>query len=345
MLRILEMTHADLEAFFKSNYGKGPFLASALYGAFYKKLNPRPWNADAISLSPGLSARLKNDWDVAAGETVEWVEQEGVATFVTQLKDGHRIETVVISMATHLTVCVSSQAGCRMGCCFCETAKMGLIRNLDVQEIVGQVVTARRRHGMSVRNVVFMGMGEPMDNIDAVLKSIQVMNDQRGLDIALRHITLSTVGVVKGIEKLIAPAMPKVHLSVSLNAADNVLRSQLMPVNRSNPLPALKETLLKYTLKRGAGIMVNYVLIPGVNDSQECADQLVNWLSPLKARVNLIPLNPGGAVEFQVPDQEDIAVFRRLLIRQGVNAQERHSRGQGVMAACGQLGARAKRSG
>ena len=147
MLRILQMTHADLEAFFKKNYGKGPFLASALYQAFYKKLNSNPWNAKAISLSPGLAAKLKKDWDMAPGEVVDWVEQEGVVKFATQLKDGHRIETVVISMATHLTVCVSCQVGCGRGCRFCETAKRGLIRNLDVQEITGQVMAARRRFG------------------------------------------------------------------------------------------------------------------------------------------------------------------------------------------------------
>jgi hypothetical protein len=193
------MSHADLKAFFKNNYDKGPFLAGALYREFYKKLNPCPWHAEALRHSPGLSAKLKKDWDLAPGEVVEWIEQEGVVKFVTLLRDMHRIETVVISMATHLTVCVSSQVGCSRGCRFCETAKMGFIRNLDVQEITGQIMAARRQYGKSVRNVVFMGMGEPMDNRDAVFKSIQVMNDQRGLDIALRRITLSTAGVVDGI--------------------------------------------------------------------------------------------------------------------------------------------------
>ncbi len=221
---------------------------------------------------------------------------------------------------------------------------MGLIRNLDVQEIVGQVVAARRRYGKWVRNVVFMGMGEPMDNVDAVFKSILVMNDQRGLDIALRHITLSTVGVIDGIEKMIAPDMPNVNLAVSLNAAENRLRSQLMPVNGANPLPALREALLKYTAARKTDIMINYVLIAGVNDGGDLADRLSRWLSPLRARVNLIPLNPGGAVEFQVPDQNAIFAFRGQLIRHGVNVQERHSRGRGMMAACGQLSTRAASS-
>lgn len=337
MLRILEMTHGDLEAFFKSKYGKGPFLANALYREFYKQLNSRPWNAEAIRLSPGLAASLKRDWDAAPGDVVAWAEQEGVVKFVTKLNDGNRIETVVISMATHHTVCVSSQVGCRRGCCFCETAKMGLVRNLGVQEIVGQVVAARRRYGKSVRNVVFMGMGEPLDNFDAVLKAIQVMNDQRGLDIAHRHITLSTVGVIKGIEELTRSAMPRVNLAISLNAAGNDLRSRLMPVNRSNPLHLLKKALLSYMLEKEAGIMINYVLISGVNDDVDCANQLIEWLSPLKARVNLIALNPGESAEFQAPSRDHMAVFRDMLVLRGVNAQERHSRGRGMMAACGQL--------
>lgn len=344
-LRILEMTHADLEAFFRARYGKGPFLAGVLFREFHKNLNPRPWRAEAIHHSPGLAENLQKDWDAAPGEVVEETEQEGVVKFVTRLNDGHRIETVIITMATRLTACVSSQVGCRMGCRFCETAKMGFIRNLSVQEIVGQVDAARRRYGKRVRNVVFMGMGEPLDNVDAVLKGIQVLNDQRGPDIALRHITLSTAGLVNGIQSMAAPAMPGVNLAVSLNAADNALRDRLMPVNRSNPLPALKAALQAYTRDRKSSIMINYVLIPGVNDSQDCADRLANWLAPLKARVNLIPLNPGGAAEFQIPSQDDITAFRRRLIRHGVNAQERHARGRGLMAACGQLGARAAHPG
>ncbi|MEN8243901.1 MAG: 23S rRNA (adenine(2503)-C(2))-methyltransferase RlmN [Thermodesulfobacteriota bacterium] len=345
MLRILEMTHADLEAFFKSKYGKGPFLANALYREFYKQLNPRPWDAEAIRLSPGLAANLKKDWVAAPDNVVERAEQEGVVKFVTELNDGNRIETVVISMATHHTVCVSSQVGCRRGCRFCETAKMGLIRDLGVPEIVEQVVAARHRYGKSVRNVVFMGMGEPMDNFDAVLKAIQVMNDQRGLDIAHRHITLSTVGVVNGIEELTRSAMPRVNLAISLNAADNDLRSRLMPVNLSNPLQLLKKALQKYTLEKEADIMINYVLIPGVNNDLDCANQLIDWLSPLNARVNLIPLNPGGIAGFQAPSRDHIAVFRGMLVRRGVNAQERHSRGRELMAACGQLSTKTVSSG
>lgn len=339
MLRILEMTCADLEAFFKSTYGKGPFLADRLYCEFYKKRNLRPWDAEAIRRSPGLAERVQSEWEIRPGEVIEWFDHEDVVKFVTELCDGHRIETVIISMANHRTVCVSSQVGCRWGCRFCETAKLGYVRDLQVQEIVGQVLAARDRYGQSIRNVVFMGMGEPMDNFDAVRKSVLVLNEQRGLDIALRRITLSTAGVIGGIEKMMTPSMPAVNLAISLNTADKDLRDWLMPINRSNPLADLKRVLGVYTRERGARIMINYVLIPEVNDGLMRARQLIDWLSDLDVRVNLIPLNSGGAGNFKVPVQEDVDAFRRLLIQQGVNVQERHPRGRGMMAGCGQLGA------
>jgi 23S rRNA (adenine2503-C2)-methyltransferase len=342
MLKILEMTYADLAAYFRENHGKGPFLAGALYREYFKSLNATPWTAEAISRSPGLPALLERDWTAVPGEIVDEVEQDGVLKIIIRLDDGQLIESVIISMETHRTVCVSSQVGCRMGCRFCETARMGFVRNLTVEEIAGQVYTARHRYGNSVRNVVFMGMGEPMDNFDHVIKSIEVLSDQRGLDIARRHITLSTVGLASGIERLAGSNIPGINLAVSLNAAGEGLRTWLMPINQQVSLDTLQNVLKKFPLRRGAVIMINYVLIPGINDSRDCAEQLVNWLSQLEARVNLIPFNPSHDHEFHAPRQSEIDAFRRLLIEKGVNVQQRHPRGRGVMAACGQLGNRGR---
>ncbi|MBW2178661.1 MAG: 23S rRNA (adenine(2503)-C(2))-methyltransferase RlmN [Deltaproteobacteria bacterium] len=353
MLRILEMTYADLAAFFSEQYGKGSFLAAALYREFYKSLNPRAWTAEVICRSPGLAACLERDWQVNPGRVIDEIEAEGVVKFITELDDGHCIESVIIAMATHRTVCVSSQVGCRMGCRFCETAQMGFVRDLTVQEITGQVYAARRRFGESIRNVVFMGMGEPLDNFDAVAKAVRVLSDQRGLDVALRRITLSTAGLIQGIERMATLNMPGLNLAVSLNSADNAQRTRLMPINRSNPLRALQKILLKVSKRQGPGIMINYVLIPGINDGRDCAQRLSSWLSPLRARVNLIPFNPGPdkkagdqeigsqeirAHELRAPDQAEISVFREHLIQRGVNVQQRYPRGRGLMAACGQLG-------
>jgi len=337
-LRLLEMTYADLTKVFAVRYGKGPFLAGALYREFYKQLNPHAWQASAIQGSPGLGDRLRRSLAFEPGEIVDQVNRDGVIKFVTRLRDGHRIESVILPMESHLTICVSSQAGCRMGCRFCETGRLGLLRQLSVEEIVGQVYQARKRFGAQIRNVVFMGMGEPFDNFEAVVHAVRVLSDQRGLDIAQRYITVSTAGRIDGIAKLAALEMPHLKLAVSLNAPNDALRSQLMPINRGATLAQLQESLRRYPLKKGYEFMIAYVLIPGVNDAPECARQLARWLAPLKAKVNLIPFNPGTQTPYRAPTEDELVNFRQLLIDSAVNVQKRASRGRDLMAACGQLG-------
>jgi 23S rRNA (adenine2503-C2)-methyltransferase len=339
-MRLLSLTYDDLVEIFATRYGKGPFLAAALYREFYQHLNPQAWQAPAIADSPGLADRLARDLAFEPGEVAGEVAQEDVVKFVTELWDGHRIESVILPMETHQTVCVSSQVGCRMGCRFCETARMGLVRQLGVEEIVGQVYTARRRYGRNVRNVVFMGMGEPFDNFDNVIQAVRVLSDQRGLDIAQRYITLSTAGRIDGIEKLARQAMPHLKLAVSLNAPDDNLRSRLMPLVRNASLDRLQSALKAYPLKKGYEFMVAYVLIPEVNDSDECVAGLTAWLRPLRAKINLIPFNPGTAAMYRPPTEGELNAFRAKLVQAGVNVQKRTPRGRALMAACGQLGSR-----
>ncbi len=342
-MRLLALTFDELVAQFAARYGKGAFLAGALYREFYRDLNPQAWEAPAIDHSPGLAARLQDDLAFGPGRVVEEVDQEGVMKFVTALADGARIESVLLPMETHQTVCVSSQVGCRMGCRFCTTARMGFVRQLTVEEIVGQVYTARRRYGRAVRNVVFMGMGEPFDNFDNVIQAVRVMNDQRGLDIALRYITVSTAGRIDGIQKLARLGMPRLKLAVSLNAPDDKLRARLMPLNRTAPLDRLQHALGAYPLKKGYNLMVAYVLIPGVNDSDACIGALAEWLEPLNAKINLIPYNPGPDGPYCSPTEDELDRFRRQLIQRGVNVQKRVPRGRDLLAACGQLGSRRRR--
>ena len=263
MIRLLEMTYDNLVELFAQRYGKKPFLAGALYREFYKGMNPCAWTADAIGRSPGLAGRLEKDLACTPGTIVDAVHQEGVIKFITALSDGHRIESVLLPMTSHHTLCVSSQVGCRMGCRFCETAKLGLVRDLTVEEITGQVYSARMRYGQPIRNVVFMGMGEPFDNFDAVVQAIRVLSDQRGMDIARRYITVSTAGRIDGIRRLARLDMPHLKLAVSLNAANDALRDRLMPINRRSPLARLQAALMAYPLKKGYALMVAYVLIPG----------------------------------------------------------------------------------
>ncbi len=342
-MRLLELTYEELVQHFAACYGKGPFLAGALYREFYGNLNSRAWQAPALGHSPGLAKRLAAELVFEPGEVVDEVDQDGVVKFFTALPDGQQIESVLLPMETHWTICVSSQVGCRMGCRFCTTARMGLVRQLTVEEIVGQVFTARRRYGRMVRNVVFMGMGEPFDNFDNVIQAVRVMNDQRGLDIALRYVTVSTAGRIDGIAKLARLGMPHLKLAVSLNAPQDGLRTRLMPLNRTVPLDRLQRALQDYPLKKNYAIMVAYVLIPGINDGDACVTALAEWLAPLRAKVNLIPFNPGPDTPYRPPLECEMDQFRGKLIRAGINVQKRAPRGRNLMAACGQLGRRRSR--
>ncbi len=339
MLRLLELTYENLSALVVDRYQKGPFLARALYREFYKNLDPDAWRAEQIRNSPGLSDRLRKDWRFGPGRVIDEIEQDGVVKFATKLEDGKLIESVILPMKTHRTICISSQAGCRMGCRFCETGKLGLARNLTVEEIVGQVYHARKKFGRKLRNVVFMGMGEPFDNFENVIQAIQVLSDQRGLDIAQRHIALSTAGLIDGIQKLAALHMPQLNLTVSLNAPNDELRRRLMPIHGTGSLALLQNALMDYPLKKGNTLGVAYVLISHVNDGPIHARQLAQWLKPLRARVNLIPFNPNKGSPFQPPSPEETDRFRHRLIELYVNVQKRTPRGRELMAACGQLAA------
>ena len=248
------------------------------------------------------------------------------------------METVLIPMANHMPVCVSSQVGCRMACRFCETGRMCLLRSLTADEIVAQVYMARVCLGMPVRNVVFMGMGEPLDNFDAVVHAIRILEDQRGLNIAKRRITLSTAGLVPGIERLAELKWPQLKLAVSLNATENSQRNDLMPVNRRYGLDQLKSALAHYPLARGNVLLIEYVLIKNRNDSEEDARRLARYVEGLPVRINLIPYNPGRSPPLEAPSEKEVLRFRQALIELGLFVRLRHSKGANICAACGQLG-------
>lgn len=339
-LNILALTYDGLCRELGERYGRGDYHAAAIFKELHVHLNGAVDQMPAVLASRGLSDALRGDLWLEPGTLVQEQCEDGITKFVVRLHDGATIESVVLPMVTHQTVCVSTQVGCRMGCRFCETAKAGLRRNLTADEIVGQVWMARRRFGSHVRNVVFMGMGEPFDNFDNVIQAIRVLNDQRGLDIAQRYITVSTVGLVPGIERLARSKMPHLRLAVSLNASNDLIRSELMPVNRVYPMAALHRALEAYPMKRKQTLMVAYVLIPGLNDRPEHVRELAAYLNPLSAKVNLIPFNPGTDAPFRAPEEEEVKRFCNALVAQRVQVQQRTTKGRNLMAACGQLGSR-----
>lgn len=238
-----------------------------------------------------------------------------------------------------------------MGCAFCETAQMGYLRSLDAGEIVAQVMVARHVLGEPIANLVFMGMGEPMDNLDNVVRAVRILSDQRGLDIAQSAITVSTVGHVDGIRRLAALAaepppagLSRLRLAVSLNAPNDSIRSALMPINRQWNMAKLKEALMDFPLARkGDFLFMEYVLLEGVNDRREHALEVAEYLRGLKACVNLIPYNPRLDSPFSRPGREGVARFYHWLMEAGQYCRVRGTKGDDAMAACGQLGNRALR--
>jgi 23S rRNA (adenine2503-C2)-methyltransferase len=263
-------------------------------------------------------------------------ETAGTRKILVKLQDGEQVEEVLIPGGKRRTVCVSSQAGCRFNCAFCASGKAGFRRNLEAGEIVGQVLLAAAGYGDRPTHVVFMGIGEPMDNYDAVLKSVRIINDQDGLGIGARKITISTCGIIPGIERLAGEEL-QVELSVSLHAPDNELRSRLMPVNAKYPLEQLLKTCKKYFEKTGRIITFEYTLIQATNDSASHAKALAKLISGLPARVNLIPLSQ--VEEFAgTPSSSDKAqAFMDILGRAKINVTLRASKGSSLKAACGQL--------
>ena len=247
------------------------------------------------------------------------------------------IESVLISDPPRLTLCISSQAGCGMGCAFCATARLGLRRDLSAEEIAGQVVAAQEQlePGERISNIVFMGMGEPLANYDAVVQAIEILTAEWGLGFSPRRITVSTVGLVPAMQRLVADTA--VNLAVSLSATTEAQRAKLLPINRRYSLQALMAMCRALPIPQRRRITFEYVLLAGVNDSLENAGRLVRLLHGIRSKVNLIPFNPFPGAGFACPPEAAIRRFQERLLAAGVHATIRQSRGRDIQAACGQL--------
>lgn len=279
------------------------------------------------------------DWSLPAVE-MALTSRDGSEKLLFRTRDGLFAECVLMPSEKRVTLCVSSQVGCRFGCTFCQTGKMGLSRHLSSGEILGQLLLANRRleeqgAGRRVTNVVFMGMGEPLDNFEAVVEACRTMTDPRLCGLSRHRVTVSTVGLVPEIRRLGQEVA--VSLAISLHSADDEHRSRMMPVNRTYPLEVLKQALLEYPVQTRHGITFEYVMIHGENDSIAHARKLVKYLHGLKAKVNLIPMNPHPGNPMRASEEEALNAFQKYLSERSIPAPIRYSRGQDVSAACGQL--------
>ena len=295
---------------------------------------------EMTTLPVAVRARLASSLRQALGNEAESVSADGqTVKWLWSGADGSRLETVLMLYPDRATACVSSQAGCAMGCTFCATGQAGFGRNLSTGEILEQVAAARRRAvPRRLSNIVFMGMGEPLANYDRVWAAVERIHSDMG--ISARHITLSTVGVIPGIRRLAHEALP-VNLAVSLHAANDDLRNRLVPLGKRYPLDELMEVCRQYVSAKGRRLSFEWALISGVNDRPSDAGELAARALPLGAHVNLIPLNPTPGYPVRGTDRAGVRWFRDELNRLGVNATVRRNRGTDIDAACGQLAARA----
>ena len=291
---------------------------------------------EMTNLSKALREKLKSQC-VLTPPTVarkQVSQQDGTIKYLWELADGNCIESVLMRYHHGNTVCISSQVGCRMGCAFCASTIAGRVRNLTPAEMVDQVLFTQLDSGQEISNIVLMGIGEPMDNLDTVLKFLELINHADGMNIGMRHISLSTCGVIPGIERL-ADLGLQLTLSVSLHAPDSETRSRIMPVNRAYDVENLFDACHRYFRKTGRRISFEYAMIDGVNDHDWQADLIVKKVKGMPAHVNLIPLN--DVVESPFKPSRRISAFQKRLESKGVTATVRRSLGGDIDASCGQL--------
>jgi 23S rRNA (adenine2503-C2)-methyltransferase len=284
-----------------------------------------------------LRAALRDVAEVVVpGVVLEQPAADGTRKWLLELADGQRIESVLIPDGDRTTLCVSSQVGCALDCSFCSTARQGFNRNLGVGEIVAQVWVAWRRSARPLTNVVLMGMGEPLANFEAVVSAMDVMQDDLAYGLSKYRVTLSTSGIVPAIRRL--REVSDVSLAVSLHAPDNALRDELVPINRKYPLEELLPACADYVAgDRRRKVTFEYVMLDGVNDSDGHAKALIRLLEGVPAKMNLIPFNPFPASGYRTSPPERVERFRQRLLRSGLMAMTRKTRGDDIDAACGQL--------
>ena len=291
---------------------------------------------DMSNLSKALREKLKERYFITSPTVArkQMSKLDGTIKYLWELSDGNCIETVLMQYKHGNTVCISSQVGCRMGCAFCASTIAGKVRDLRPSEMVDQVLFTQLDSGQEISNIVLMGIGEPLDNMDNVLRFLELINHADGMNIGMRHISLSTCGVVPGIDRL-AELQLQLTLSVSLHAPDSETRSRIMPVNRAYDVEELFAACQRYFKKTGRRISFEYSMIDGVNDNDWQADLIAKRISGMPGHVNLIPLN--DVVESPFKPSRRVAAFQKRLQSHGVTATVRRSLGGDIDASCGQL--------
>lgn len=333
MRNIYDLTIKELEEYFIS-IGEKSFRSTQVYEGLYKK---RFDSFDDMSnVSKGLRERLSNDFSMNKIKLLIKQQGENVNKYLFELEDGNKIESVVMFHNYGTSICVSSQVGCNMTCAFCESGRLKKVRNLLAYEIVQQILIIEEDIKKRITHVVVMGIGEPFDNYDNVMRFVKIINCGKGIDIGSRHITISTCGVIPGIKKFMKEE-GQVNLAISLHAPNDELRSKLMPINKAYHLDELMNTIKEYIAETNRRVTFEYIMLEGINDSEREAKELVKLLKGINCYVNLIPYNETENIGFKRTKEWKILKFYDILKSNKINTTIRKEFGGTVDAACGQL--------
>lgn len=332
---IKSMNYGEIEGEILS-LGEPKFRAKQIYSWLQKN---QVENFDEMTnISKILREKLRDNYEIytCAIEKKLVSVYDDTVKYLFKLHDGEYIESVVMKYKYGYTICVSSQVGCKMGCTFCASTIAGFVRNLMPSEILSQISVAQKDLGIRISHVVLMGVGEPMDNFDNVMRFLELVTDENGLNLSMRNISLSTCGVVDGIYKLMEKKL-QLTLSISLHAPNDEIRSKTMPVNKKWNIDELLKACRLYTKTTSRRISFEYAMISGVNDSDECARELAKRLKGMLAHVNLIPVNEVKETGYRKSNDDRIRRFTEILMSYGVNTTVRRTLGSDINASCGQL--------
>lgn len=338
-------SYSELADLLKVEFDASAFRATQLFEWVYRR-GVTDFEL-MTNISKDLRERLASRFHFAKARVADrQISVDGTRKYLFEVEGGDLVESVMIKQTNRMTLCVSSQVGCAMGCKFCRTGTMGLKRSLSTSEIIRQVagvIEDAKNFGDSFQNIVFMGMGEPLHNFDGVTRAVKILTDRRGYGMSPRKVTVSTVGLAPAIRKLAASDV-SVSLAVSLNATTDEIRSKIMPINDRFPIDELVDAIKSFPVGPRKKVTIEYVMLGGVNDTTEDMKRLASMMRGLPVKINLIPYNDNAGLGFDSPAREWVFAWQRYLNSQGLQAFIRWSKGADIAAACGQLATQSKKA-
>ncbi len=333
MENVYNLTLQDWEEYFV-NKGEKKFKGSQVFDWLYRK---RVTSFDEMTnIKKDILDMLKKDFTFKTLSISKVERDTDVNKYLFHLKDCEKVEAVLMNHLYGNSLCISTQVGCNMGCKFCESGRLKKVRNLETHEMIEQILLVEEECGKRISHVVIMGIGEPFDNYDNLIKFIEIINNPKGIELGSRHITVSTCGVVPKIKEFMK--LPyQVNLAISLHAPNDEIRNTIMPINKAYPIPVLINTLKEYIQKTNRRVTFEYILLDQVNDTSECARELANLVKGMNCYINLIPYNETNNISYKRTKSENITNFYDILKKNKINVTIRREYGSKISAACGQL--------